>query len=46
MKVSLLILAAAVAIVVALMISDVGGIYADLVRQWWNELVDWVKGLF
>ena len=44
--VSLLILAAALAVVVALMISDVGGIYADLVRQWWNELVDWVKGLF
>jgi uncharacterized membrane-anchored protein len=32
--------------VVALMVSDVGGVYADLLRQWWNELVDWVKGLF
>jgi hypothetical protein len=28
------------------MVSDVGGVYADLLRQWWNELVDWVKGLF
>jgi uncharacterized membrane-anchored protein len=44
--VTLLILAAALAMVVALMVSDVGGVYADLVRQWWNELVDWVKGLF
>ena len=23
--------------VVALMVSDVGGVYADLVRQWWNR---------
>jgi uncharacterized membrane-anchored protein len=44
--VSLLILAAAIAMVVALMISDVGGIYSDLARQWWNELVEWVRGLF
>lgn len=44
--VMMLVLAAAAAIVVALMVSDVGGIYSDLVRQWWNELVDWVKGLF
>ncbi len=44
--VAMLIIAAAVAIVVALMVSDVGGVYADLVRQWWNQLVDWVKGLF
>ena len=44
--VTLLILAAALAMVVALMVSDVGGSYADLVRQWWFELVDWVKGLF
>ena len=44
--VMMLVLAAAAAIVVALMVSDVGGIYSDLVRQWWNDLVDWVKGLF
>ena len=44
--VTLLILAAALAMVVALMVSDVGGSYAELVRQWWFELVDWVKGLF
>ena len=28
------------------MVSDVGGIYADLLRSWWNQLVEWVKGLF
>ena len=44
--VSFLVLAAAIAIVVALMVSDVGGIYGDLVRQWWDQLVTWVKGLF
>ncbi len=44
--VAMLVIAAAAAIVVALMVSDVGGIYGDLVRQWWNQLVDWVKGLF
>jgi len=27
-------------------VSDVGGIYADLIRGWWNQLVEWVKGLF
>ena len=42
----MLIIAAAVAIVVALMVSDVGGVYSDLIRYWWNQLVDWVKGLF
>ena len=44
--VMLLVLAAAAAIVTALMVADVGGVYADLVRQWWNQLVDWVRGLF
>jgi uncharacterized membrane-anchored protein len=44
--VMLLVLAAAAAMVAALMISDVGGIYADLIRGWWNQLVEWVKGFF
>ncbi len=44
--VAMLVIAAAAAIVVALMVSDVGGVYSDLLRQWWNQLVDWVKGLF
>ena len=30
----------------ALMVADVGGVYADLIRQWWNQLVEWVRGLF
>ena len=44
--VTLLVLAAALAMVVALMVSDVGGIYADLVRQWWNELRRLGQGAF
>ncbi|MET0863640.1 MAG: putative cytokinetic ring protein SteA [Nakamurella sp.] len=44
--VTLLILAAALAMVAALVVSDVGGIYFDAIRQWWTELVEWVKGLF
>jgi len=44
--VMLLIVAAAAAMVAALVVSDVGGIYADLIRGWWNQLVEWVKGLF
>lgn len=42
----MLILAAALAMVVALLIADVGGVYADLLRGWWNQLVAWVQGLF
>lgn len=41
-----LVLAAAVAIVAALVISDVSGTYAELIRQWWDNLVTWVRGLF
>jgi len=44
--VMLLVLAAAAAIVTALMVADVGGVYADLIRQWWNQLVEWVRGFF
>ncbi|GGM13431.1 thiamin pyrophosphokinase [Nakamurella endophytica] len=42
----LLVLAAVAAIVAALLLSDVSGTYADLARQWWNDAVDWVRGLF
>lgn len=44
--VALLIVAAAGAIVVALLVSDVSGAYADLISQWWSDLVAWVGGLF
>ncbi len=44
--VMLLVVAAAAAIVGALLISDVSHTYIDLARQWWIDVVDWVKGLF
>ncbi len=44
--VMLLIVVALGAIVAALLISDVSGTYVDLARQWWNEFVNWVRGLF
>ena len=34
------------AIVGALLVSDVSHTYIDLARQWWNDFVNWVKGLF
>lgn len=42
----LLVLAAAAAITVALLVSDATGTYAELVRQWWSDVVNWFKGLF
>ncbi len=45
-SVLLLIVAAATAIVVALLVSDVSGTYADLLREWWNDFTAWVKGFF
>ncbi len=45
-SVLLLVIAAATAIVVALLVSDVSGTYADLLRDWWNDFTAWVKGLF
>ncbi|RIJ77568.1 thiamine pyrophosphokinase [Nakamurella silvestris] len=42
----LLVVAALGAIVVALLVSDVSGTYTDLVRDWWNDFVVWVKGIF
>jgi uncharacterized membrane-anchored protein len=44
--VMLLVVAALAAIVGALLVSDVSHTYIDLARQWWNDLVNWVKGLF
>ncbi|WP_111764966.1 putative cytokinetic ring protein SteA [Nakamurella deserti] len=44
--VMLLIIAATVAIVVALLVSDVSGTYGDLIRQWWNDVTAWVRNLF
>ncbi len=44
--VTLLLLAAIVALVCAVLFSDVSGTYADLARGWWNDFVNWVKGLF
>lgn len=44
--VMLLVIAALAAIIGALLVSDVSHTYIDLARQWWNDFVDWVKGLF
>jgi len=44
--VMLLVIAAAAAIVGALLVSDVSHTYLDLATQWWNDFVNWVKGLF
>jgi uncharacterized membrane-anchored protein len=44
--VMLLVVAAVAAIVAALLVSDVSGTYSDLIGQWWNDAVTWVKGLF
>jgi uncharacterized membrane-anchored protein len=42
----LLLVCAVAAIAAALLLSDASGTYIDLVKQWWNEFVTWVKGLF
>ena len=42
----LLLVVALAAIVVALLLSDVSGTYLDLAKQWWNQFVHWVRGLF
>jgi uncharacterized membrane-anchored protein len=44
--VMMLVVAATVAIVVALLVSDVSGTYADLIREWWNDFTTWVRSLF
>ncbi len=42
----LLLIVALAAIVAALLLSDVSGTYLDLAKQWWNQFVSWVRGLF
>ncbi|MFF5992538.1 putative cytokinetic ring protein SteA [Prauserella flavalba] len=42
----LLVLAALVVVIAALLVSDVGGVYLDWVRDTWNSFTSWVKGLF
>ncbi|WP_370948637.1 putative cytokinetic ring protein SteA [Amycolatopsis sp. cg5] len=42
----LLVLAAIVVVVAALLVSDVGSVYLDWVRDTWNSFTSWVKGLF
>ncbi len=34
------------AIVVALLVSDVSGTYGDLIRGWWDDFTAWVRNLF
>jgi uncharacterized membrane-anchored protein len=41
-----LVLAAAVAITVALVISDAAGTYGELLQQWWQSVVTWIRGRF
>ncbi|SFK27103.1 Uncharacterized membrane-anchored protein [Amycolatopsis sacchari] len=42
----LLVVAALVAVAVALLMSDVGSVYLDWIRDTWNSFTSWVKGLF
>ncbi|RSM52474.1 thiamine pyrophosphokinase [Amycolatopsis sp. WAC 01376] len=42
----LLVLAALVAAGVALLVSDVGSVYLDWIRDTWNSFIAWGKGLF
>ncbi|MEU6644301.1 putative cytokinetic ring protein SteA [Saccharomonospora sp. NPDC046836] len=42
----LLVLAALAVVAAALLVSDVGEVYLDGIRDAWNSFVDWVKGLF
>lgn len=44
--VALLLVSAAIAVLAAVLVSGVGGEYADLVAQWWGDLVRWVEGLY
>ncbi|MFI9456534.1 thiamine pyrophosphokinase [Amycolatopsis sp. WAC 01375] len=42
----LLVLAALVAVAAALLVSDVGSVYLDWIRDTWNSFIAWGKGLF
>jgi uncharacterized membrane-anchored protein len=44
--VSLLVLAALIAVAVALAVSGVGGAYSDWAVSTWNDFVSWIKGLY
>lgn len=44
--VALLLLAAVVAMAAAIYYSDLSGTYSGLVRTWWDNFVNWFKGLF
>lgn len=43
--VALMVLAALIVVASALLVSDVGGAYADVVVDSWNDLFSWIKGL-
>lgn len=42
----LLVLATVVAVAAALLVSDVGSVYLDWIRDTWNSFIAWGKGLF
>lgn len=42
----LLVVAALVAIIAVLIVADQGNTYIADVKQWWNNVVDWVQGRF
>jgi uncharacterized membrane-anchored protein len=42
----LLVIAAMIAVIVALAVSDTGGSYLTSLDHTWNDVVSWVQGLF
>ncbi|WP_068155234.1 putative cytokinetic ring protein SteA [Rhodococcus phenolicus] len=43
--IALLVFAALIAVIAALIVSNLGGEVVDWAVQWWNDLVEWVRGL-
>ncbi|MBM7460732.1 putative cytokinetic ring protein SteA [Rhodococcus coprophilus] len=43
--IALLVFAALIAVIAALVVSNLGGDVVDMAQQWWDSLVDWVRGL-
>lgn len=43
--IALLVFAALIAVIAALVVSNLGGDVVDMAQQWWDTLVDWVRGL-
>jgi len=43
--IALLIFAALIAIIAALVVSNLGGDVVALAQEWWDSAVDWVRGL-